>query len=93
MDIVDSEKSGTEHQAVQLSRQRLTDWADSCLRIQHLDDLVQREISAGSLPRAKQLAERARRRAWILFNQMIEAGAEKPSGYREPDHSGGAGGQ
>ena len=68
-----------------LSDDELTRWAEVCLRINHLNTLVQREIAAGSLERAKQLAERARVRAWNLFNDMVRAGARKPEGYREPD--------
>ena len=59
-------------------------WADSCLRINHLNTLVQREIAAGSLDRAAQLSERARVAAWTLFNELITAGASKPEGYCEP---------
>jgi hypothetical protein len=68
-----------------VSQDELTRWAEACLRINHLNTLVQREIAAGSLERAAQLAERARVRAWNLFNDMIRAGARKPEGYREPD--------
>jgi len=50
-----------------------------------LNTLVQREISAGRLHRATELSERARRRAWDLFNEMVAAGASKPADYREPD--------
>ena len=59
-------------------------WADICLRINHLNTLVQREIAAGSLDRASHLSERARVAAWTLFNELITAGASKPEGYREP---------
>lgn len=68
-----------------VSQDALTRWAEACRRINHLDTLVQREIAAGSLERARQLAERARVRAWNLFNDMVRAGARKPEGYREPD--------
>jgi hypothetical protein len=68
-----------------VTREQLTRWADSCLRINHLNTLVQREISSGTFERAVDLSERARRRAWDLFNEMIEAGASKPAKYQEPD--------
>ena len=68
-----------------ISQDELTRWAEACLRINHLNTLVQREIAAGALERARQLAERARVRAWNLFNDMVRAGARKPEGYREPD--------
>ena len=68
-----------------VSQDELTRWAEACLRINHLNTLVQREIAAGALERARQLAERARVRAWNLFNDMVRAGARKPEGYREPD--------
>jgi hypothetical protein len=61
-----------------VSQQQLTQWAHSCLRINHLNTLVQRDIAAGALDRDGELAERARRRAWELFNDMLRAGASKP---------------
>jgi len=70
---------------LEISEDQLTKWADHCLRMNHLGTLVQREIAAGHLERAAHLSERARRRAWIVLNEMFEAGARKPAGYREPD--------
>ena len=69
----------------EISHDTLTRWAESCLRINHLNTLVQRE--AGLTLRAADLSERARRRAWELFNEMVAAGASKPEGYREPDEA------
>jgi hypothetical protein len=66
-----------------VSLDQLTRWADSCLRINHLNTLVQREISANSLARATELSERARKRAWEMLNEMFAAGAAKPEGYAE----------
>jgi hypothetical protein len=63
---------------------QLTTWAESLLHMNHLNTLVQREIDAGHLYRAKQLSERARKRAWVMFNEMIVIGAAKPEGYCEP---------
>ena len=63
---------------------QLTAWAESLLHINHLNTLVQQEIDAGRLYRAKQLSERARKRAWTIFTEMIVAGAAKPEGYCEP---------
>ena len=51
----------------------------------HLNTLVQREIDGGNLERARDMSERARVRAWILFNDLIRCGAQKPEGYCEPD--------
>jgi hypothetical protein len=76
-----------------LPQARLTEWAESCLRINHLNTLVQREIDAGALSRAKELSERARQRAWTMFNEMLVAGATKPEGYAEPDPIGPAQGE
>jgi hypothetical protein len=59
--------------------------AESCLRMNHLNALVQREIAAGNQERAADLTERARVRAWTMFNDLIRLGAKKPQGYREPD--------
>ena len=66
------------------SEEELTRWEISRLHIDHLNTLVQREIAAGSTLRATHLSERARKRAWSLFNEMIAAGARKPAGYAEP---------
>ena len=71
-----------------ISLDQLTKWADSCLRINHLNTLVQREIATNSLHRASELSERARRRAWEMLNEMFAAGATKPKGYCEPDTPG-----
>jgi hypothetical protein len=68
-----------------VTNELLTKWAESCLRINHLNTLVQREIAGGTAQRATDLSERARRRAWDLFNEMIAAGASKPEGYTEPN--------
>jgi hypothetical protein len=74
-----------ETQMAEISHDTLTRWAESCLRINHLNTLVQREN--GLTARAADLSERARRRAWELFNEMIAAGASKPEGYRDPDEN------
>jgi len=63
---------------------QLTKWAESCLHANHLNTLVQREIAAGNLERARELSERARNQAWRLFDEMIAAGGKKPEGYAEP---------
>ena len=63
---------------------QLTAWAESCLSVNHLNTLVQREIEAKSYARAAELSERARKRAWVLFNEMLACGAVKPPGYTEP---------
>ena len=68
-----------------ISHEQLTRWADSCLRINHLNTLVQREIRDGAGTRAMLFSERARHAAWDLFNEMLAAGASKPEGYREPE--------
>jgi hypothetical protein len=60
-------------------------WADSCLHINQLNTLVQREIVANFLEPATHLSERARKRAWQMLNEMFDAGAVKPAGYCEPD--------
>jgi hypothetical protein len=66
------------------SDDQLTRWADSLIHANHLGTLVQREIAAGHLERARELAERARNRAWTMLNEMLAAGAAKPEGYAEP---------
>jgi hypothetical protein len=47
--------------------------------------LVQWSIAAGAFDGASMLSDRARVAAWMLFNEMIAAGATKPEGYCEPD--------
>ena len=71
-------------ECVEIAKQQLTEWAESCLSMNHLNTLVQREIDAKSLARARELSERARVRAWKLFNELLAHGAEKPEGYTEP---------
>lgn len=66
-----------------VSQATLTKWAESCLRMNGLGTLVQRELADGNSKRAAALAERTRVRAWELFNEVIESGALKPEGYRE----------
>jgi hypothetical protein len=52
----------------------------------HLGTLIQREIEPTKTnARALDLAERARRRAFALFNELVENGAMKPEGYAEPE--------
>jgi hypothetical protein len=63
---------------------QLTAWAETCLSINHLNTLVQREIASKGYARASDLSERARRRAWVMLNEMFAAGAAKPEGYTEP---------
>jgi hypothetical protein len=70
---------------IAISKAQLTAWADSLIHMNHHGTLVQREISAGNLERASHLAERARKRAWLMLNELFEYGAEKPEGYCEPD--------
>jgi len=52
----------------------------------HLGTLIQRELPPTEKnARAIDLAERARRRAFELFNELIQHGARKPAGYQEPE--------
>jgi hypothetical protein len=67
-----------------ISQEVLDRWAETCIRMNHLGTLVQRELESGSKERAQDLTERARMRAWKLFNELIEYGARKPEGYQEP---------
>jgi hypothetical protein len=69
---------------VTIPRSQLTTWAESLLHMNHHGTLVKREIAAGNLDRASHLAERARKRAWAMFNELLGYGAEKPEGYCEP---------
>ena len=88
---------GTNGEVVEIPKELLSRWAEICLHMNHLGTLIQREIqqkgSSGGGKRTRleveharaiDLAERARRRAWILFNELLEHGATKPDGYQEP---------
>jgi len=70
---------------IKISREQLTEWAESLLHMNHHGTLVKREIAAGNLERASHLAERARKRAWKMLNELFEHGAQKPEGYCEPE--------
>jgi len=69
---------------ITITKAQLTEWADSLLHMNHHGTLVQREIRAGNNERALDLAERARKRAWKMLNELFEYGAEKPKDYCEP---------
>ncbi len=71
---------------LQISEDELTAWAETCVHINHLCTLVQRELKQNTQQaRTIDLVERARKRAWDLLNELVERGAKKPEGYREPD--------
>lgn len=72
---------------IAISKAQLTAWAESLLHMNHHGTLVQREIAVGNSERASHLAERARKRAWKMLNELFEYGAEKPDGYCEPGKS------
>ncbi|HUR45519.1 MAG TPA: hypothetical protein VMZ27_06515, partial [Candidatus Saccharimonadales bacterium] len=72
-------------QHITLSVEQASAMVETCLRMNHLNTLVQREIAAGNSERALDLSERARVRAWTLLNDLIRYGAQKPEGYCEPD--------
>ena len=76
-----------KHAGIALSVDEASAMAESCLRINHLNTLVQRELAAGQHARARELSERARVRAWQLFNELLRLGAKKPERYREPDET------
>jgi hypothetical protein len=72
-------------QEIKISKRTLTEWAESLLRMNHLGTLVQRELNEGNFEKVSDFAERSRKRAWRLFNDLVEKGADKPEGYCEPD--------
>jgi hypothetical protein len=82
--IMHQEGISTMPDEITISRAQLTAWADSLLHMNHHGTLVQREIAGGNSERASDLAERARKRAWIMLNELFSHGAEKPEGYCEP---------
>lgn len=70
----------------EVSQELLTGWARSCLHMQHLGTLIRRELPPTEKnTRALDLADRIERRAWKLFNELLEHGAKKPDGYQEPE--------
>jgi len=67
-----------------ISEELLTRWAESCLHIGHLGTLIQRELQPNKgNARAIDLAQRAEQRAFALFHELLEHGAQKPEGYKE----------
>jgi len=68
---------------VAISKDQLTEWAESLIHMNHHGTLVKREIAEGNDERALHLTERARKRAWKMLNELFELGAEKPEGYCE----------
>jgi hypothetical protein len=70
---------------ISLRKGQLTAWAEVCLRINHLQTLIQRELGSAPPARAAELSERSRVAAWALFNELVACGAAKPPGYTEPD--------
>ena len=71
-------------EAVTIPKAQLTAWAESLIHMNHHGTLIQRELEAGNSERASQLSERARKRAWVMLNELFAYGAEKPEGYCEP---------
>jgi len=55
-----------------ISKAQLTVWAESLIHMNHHGTLVQREIEVGNSERASHLAERARKRAWKMLNELFE---------------------
>ena len=73
---------GSERKNSQIPEELLTRRAESCLHMDHLGTLIQRELLPNKHnARAIDLVERARRRAWVLINELMEHGARKPAGY------------
>ena len=73
-----------ENNTITISVEQASAFAEACIRINHLNTLVQREINRSNYVRAVDLSERARTRAWTMFNEWIALGAKKPEGYCEP---------
>jgi hypothetical protein len=70
------------------SDSQLTQWAEACLRSNHLNTLVRRAIEEKSSDRAMELSDRAQQAAWKLLNEMIAAGASNPDEHSETSPSG-----
>ena len=66
---------------VPISRAVLTRWAESYLMMNHLGTLVRKEMAdeSGS-DLARDLAERARKLARHLFDELVAYGAKMPEG-------------
>ena len=75
----------TPDASMQVPTEVLVRWADTCLHMNHLGTLVQRELASGNNIRAQELTERARVRAWTLLNELFDIGVPKPEGYAEPE--------
>lgn len=66
-----------------VNRAQLTEWAQSLERINHHGLLIQRELKAGNIDQAADLAEKARLRAWKILNELFACGAERPEEFGE----------
>jgi len=67
-----------------VTEELLTRWAESCLHMGHLGTLIQRELQPNEKnARALDLARRASERAFALFSELLENGAQKPDGFKE----------
>ncbi len=69
--------------SIGIDKDVLNGWAESLIHMNHLGTLVKRELAEGNIERANHLAERARKRAWAMFNELIIFGADKPDGFCE----------
>jgi len=77
--------SDPAEETITISLAQASAWVENCIRINHLQTLLQRELDPRKELRAVDLSERARVRAWNMFNEMIKAGAKKPEKYMEPE--------
>ena len=72
-------------QMISVSVEQASAWAENCIRMNHLQTLLQRELEGKKEERVMDLSERARVRVWKMFNELIAVGAQKPEGYCEPN--------
>jgi len=64
---------------VRISRAVLTRWAETCLMMNHLGTLARKELAdQNGSERARDLAERARKLARHLFDELVACGAKMP---------------
>jgi hypothetical protein len=70
------------HQILQISRDLLDRWAESCVEIYRLGTLISQDIVQDiAHARAIDLAGRATRRAWEILSDLIQHGAKTTTVY------------
>jgi hypothetical protein len=67
-------------QCIQLREELTTRWAENCADIYSLGSILDRELPRNrTYARAIDLAGRAKRRAWTIYSELVQNGANAPA--------------